>query len=191
MPDVAHPSGGWIGASVLRKEDARHLDGAGTFVSDVVLPHTQEVAFARSPMAHALIRGLGKPAGHAHQVFFAADLGPIQHLTAGPDIPSFRNTVYPPLAEGRVRYAGQAVALCLAESRAVAEDIADRVEMELEALPAVVDAVAAMRPGSPLVWEHWPDNAFIANTVSAGDIAAIKARAPVRVRRQFKMNRQA
>ncbi len=191
MPDTPVPPGGWIGASLLRKEDARHLDGAAQFVSDVSLPSTQDVAFARSPMAHAVLRGLRKPAGQEHRVFTAADLGPLHHLTAGPEIPSFRNTVYPPLAEGRVRFAGQAAALCLAPSRAQAEDLAGAVELDLEPLPAVVDALAAMRPGSPLVWEHWPDNAFIASTVSAGCLADVAAYAPVRIRRQLKMNRQA
>ncbi len=191
MRDSHEGSGSWIGASLLRKEDGRHLDGAACFVSDVAMPGMQDIAFTRSPMAHAAIAGIRKPAGREHQVFLAGDLGPFQHLTAGPDIPSFRNTVYPPLAEDRVRYAGQAIALCLAPTRAEAEDIADLVEIDFEPLPAVVDAVAAMRPGSPLVWDHWPDNAFIANTVSAGDLASIAARAPVKVRRQFKMNRQA
>ncbi len=142
-------------------------------------------------MAHATLRGIEKPAGYEAQVFTAADLGPIHPLTAGPDMPAFRNTVYPPLAEGRVRFAGQPVALCLAPTRAEAEDIADLVMLDLDPLPPVVDAVAAMRPGSPQVYEQWPDGAFIANTVAAGDLAAVAARAPVRVHRQFKMNRQA
>ena len=124
-------------------------------------------------------------------MFTAADLGPIYHLTAGPELPAHRNTVYPPLAEDRVRFAGQPVALCLAENRAAAEDLADKVELDLDPLPVVGDAVAAMRPGSARVYDHWPDGAFMASTVAAGDIAAIAARAPVQVRRQFKMNRQA
>ena len=190
MPD-ATPHSGWIGASVLRKEDARHLDGAGTFVSDIALPRMQDIAFVRSPMAHATLRAIGKPAGFERQVFTVADLGPIHPLTAGPDIPAFRNTVYPPLAEGRVRFAGQPVALCLAPTRAEAEDIADQVMLDLDPLPPVVNAVAAMQPGSPQVYEHWPDGAFMANTVAAGDLAAVAARAPVQVHRQFKMNRQA
>ena len=53
--------------------------------------------------------------------------------------------------------------------RAQAEDLADQVELELEALPAVVDAVAAMKPGSPRLFDTWPDNAFIASTVTEGD----------------------
>jgi carbon-monoxide dehydrogenase large subunit len=185
------PRSGWIGASLLRKEDARHLDGAGNFVSDIVLPRMQEVAFVRSPMAHAVLRGVTKPVGREAEVFAAGEIGPIHHLTAGPELAAHRNTVYPPLAEERVRFAGQPVAICLGANRAAAEDLADLVELQLEPLPAVVDAVAAMRPGSPRVHENWPDGAFMASTVAAGDIAAIAARAPVKVRRQFKMNRQA
>jgi carbon-monoxide dehydrogenase large subunit len=184
------PQTGWIGASLLRKEDARHLDGAGVFVSDVVMARTQEIAFVRSPMAHAVLRGITKPAEREAEVFTAADLGVIHHLTAGPDVAAHRNTVYPPLAEERVRFAGQPVAICLAANRAAAEDLADLVELDLSPLQAVVDAVAAMRPNSPRVYDHWPDGAFMASTVSAGDFAAL-AGAPVQVRRQFKMNRQA
>ena len=57
-------------------------------------------------------------------------------------------------------------------------------------MPAVVDCVAAMRPGSPRVFDSWPDNAYITSTVNEGDPASLAA-APIRLRRQFRMNRQA
>ena len=52
-----------VGRSLLRKEDDRLLRGHGEFVADIKLPGTVEIAFVRSPLAHARIRGIGKPAG--------------------------------------------------------------------------------------------------------------------------------
>ena len=72
----------------------------------------------------------------------------------------------------------------------VSEDLAARVSVDIEELPPVVDAVAAMRPGSPRLFESWPDNAYISTTVSEGDPSSL-AGAPLRLRRQLRMNRQA
>jgi len=185
-----HKSDGWIGASLLRKEDARHLLGAGMFIADVRMPGLRDIAFVRSQTAHARVRGIIKPADAADCVFTLADIGAIKILEAGPELAAFRHSPYPALADGYVRYVGQTIAACLAPSRAQAEDLADRVSLDLEELPAVVDCVAAMRPGSPRVFESWPDNAFIASTVTEGDPQSL-ASAPTRLRRQFRMNRQA
>src|SRR4029079_13767163 len=70
-------NGGWIGASMLRREDARHLHGRGMFIADVSIPGVQEVAFVRSQMANARVRRVTKPADSASRVFTLADLGPI------------------------------------------------------------------------------------------------------------------
>jgi carbon-monoxide dehydrogenase large subunit len=188
---AAHaPSNGWIGASLLRKEDARHLAGAGMFIADIRLPGLQDVAFVRSQMAHARVRHVGKPEDAAGRVFTLADLGKLNTLEAGPELAAFRHGPYPALADERVRYVGQAIAACLAPTRAQAEDLADRLSVELEELPAVVDCVAAMKPGSPRLFESWADNAFITSAVNEGD-PQVLANAPVRLRRQFKMARHA
>ena len=188
---AAHaPSNGWIGASLLRKEDARHLAGAGMFIADIRLPGLQDVAFVRSQMAHARVRKIGKPEDAAARVFTLGDLGNLNILEAGPELAAFRHGPYPALADERVRYVGQAIAACLAPTRAQAEDLVDRVSVELEELPAVVDCVAAMKPGSPRLFDSWADNAFITSAVNEGDAQAL-ANAPVRLRRQFKMARHA
>jgi carbon-monoxide dehydrogenase large subunit len=181
---------GWIGARLLRKEDARHLNGVAMFIADMRMPGLQDVAFVRSPMAHARVRHIGKPDGDAGRVFTLADIGPLAILEAGPELAAHRHSPYPALADTHVRHAGQAIAACVASTRAEAEDLADCVAVDLEELPAVVDCVAAMRPGSPRVFEAWPDNAYITSTVSEGDPASL-AGAPVRLHRQLKMNRQA
>jgi aerobic carbon-monoxide dehydrogenase large subunit len=188
---AAHsPSDGWIGASLPRKEDARHLLGHGMFIADVRIPGTQDVAFVRSPMANARVRGIVKPPNAEGRVFTLADIGPLNILEAGPELAAHRHSPYPALADDRVRYAGQAIAACMQPTRAQAEDLADKVELNLEELPAVVDCVAAMRPGSPRVFETWPDNAYITSVVKEGELEAL-ASAPIRLRRQFRMNRQA
>jgi carbon-monoxide dehydrogenase large subunit len=181
---------GWIGASLLRKEDARYLLGAGTFVGDIRLPGLQDIAFVRSEIAHGVLNAVRKPADGAARVFTRDDLAFVKVLEAGPELAAFRSSPYPALAEGKVRYAGQAVAACMAPSRARAEDLAERVEVEIEALPAVVDCVAAMRPESAKLFDHWADNAFIRASVVEGDPASL-TNAPIRLHRQFRMNRQA
>ncbi len=181
---------GWIGASLKRREDARHLDGAGQFIADIRLAGMQDIAFVRSPYAHGRLKGVAKPAGYEEQVYVLGDLGPINIPEAGPELANFRLSPYPPLADDRVRYAGQMIAACVAASRAAAEDLADRVELDIEALPAVVDCVAAMASDSPRLFDAWPDNAHITSTVSEGDAAARKT-APIKVSRRFRMNRQA
>jgi aerobic carbon-monoxide dehydrogenase large subunit len=184
------PSDGWIGASLLRKEDARHLLGHGMFIADLRMPGVQDVAFVRSQMAHAIVRQITKPAADAGNVFTIEDIGPLHILEAGPELAAHRHSPYPALADDRARYAGQPIAACLKPTRAQAEDLADQVGVELEELPAVVDCVEAMKPKSARLFDSWPDNAFISSTVTEGDAAFIAA-APIRLRRQFRMNRQA
>jgi carbon-monoxide dehydrogenase large subunit len=185
---VKEQAAGWIGASLLRKEDARHLHGHGMFIADVHVPGVQDVAFVRSPLPHAWVSRVDKPA--AARVFTLADLGPINVLEAGPELSAHRHSPYPPLADGRVRYVGQTIAACVAPTRAQAEDVADQVEVALETLPAVVDVVAAMRADSPRVFDEWPTNAYISTSVSEGN-PEILAAAPIRVQRRLRLNRQA
>src|SRR6185503_11557811 len=104
-------------------------------------------------------RQITKPAADAGNVFTLDDIGPLNILEAGPELAAHRHSPYPALADDCVRYVGQPIAACVAPTRAEAEDIADRVQPELEELPAVVDCVEAMKPGSPRVFDQWPDNA--------------------------------
>jgi carbon-monoxide dehydrogenase large subunit len=94
------------------------------------------------------------------------------------------------LADDRVRYVGQTIAACVMPTRAEAEDLADRVDVELDELPAVVDAVAAMRGDSPRVFDEWPNNAYISTSVVEGKPEML-ASAPIRLRRRLRLNRQA
>src|SRR2546423_1817008 len=133
-------SGQGVGARVPRKEDARHLHGRGQFVSDMILPGQREVAFLRSPLAHARILGVRKPTGSEGKIFVRADLTEVKPIVAPSTLPSFKLSEQHPLAHGKVRFVGEPVAMCVAKTRAEAEDLAEQVEVDFDELPALVDA---------------------------------------------------
>ena len=188
--DDSQRQGQWIGASLLRKEDARHLHGRGMFIADIDLPGMQDVAFVRSQMAHARVRNITKPSDLQDRVFALTDLGSINVLEAGPELAAHRHSPYPPLADDRVRYVGQTILACVMPTRAQAEDLAERVHVELEALPAVTDTVQAMKSGTPRLFDDWPSNAYISTSVVEGEPDSLAA-APVRIKRRLRLNRQA
>ncbi len=176
-----------VGARIPRKEDARFLRGRGRYVADIALPGTLEAAFFRSPLAHARIRGVRKPA--AGGVWLADDLPAVRPIRVTPDIPGFKPADHWPLARGKVRFAGEPIAVCAAATRAEAEDLAAAVEADLDALPAVVDPVAARTAPAALLHEDWGDNVYVAATIAGGDIESVRG-APVRITRDYRMNRQ-
>src|SRR5215813_11251804 len=138
----------FVGARVNRVEDARLLTGRGTFVDDVSLPGMLHACFVRSPFARAAIRAIetspAKALRGVHFVFTADDLNRSVkeqwHTSTGPASPE---TPRPPLAEGEARFVGDPVALVIAESRYLAEDAAELVEVDYEPRPAVVDYTTA------------------------------------------------
>ena len=144
-----------VGASVPRKEDERYLRGQGEFVADIRLPSMKEIAFLRSPVAHARIRAVRKPKGAENAVFIAGDLTGVGPIVANSRLPGFKASEQPVLAADKVRYVGEPIAACVAETRAEAEDLAAEIEIDFEELPAVVDMLAARKPGSALLHEHW------------------------------------
>jgi carbon-monoxide dehydrogenase large subunit len=141
-------AGRYAGTRVNRVEDARLLTGGGTFVDDVCLPGMVHACFVRSPYPRATIRRIDTSAAGALlgvvAVFTGAELnGDVKeqwHTSVGRDTPE---TPRPPLAEGEVRFVGDPVALVVAESRYVAEDAAELVEVDYDPLPAVVDYTTA------------------------------------------------
>ena len=150
-----------IGASVLRKEDDRFLRGRGQYVGDFRVAGTREVAFVRSPVAHARLKHVQIPDEFKSVVFTAKDLTGTKPIISAPPLKDFKYSVEPILAFGKLRYVGEMVAMCVAPTRAEAEDIAHAVTLEFEELPAVTDMLAACEHGSPLVHEEWGDNIFI------------------------------
>ena len=178
-----------VGASVLRVEDDRHLRGQGEFIADLRLAGMQNLAFVRSPLAHALIHGVRKPNGSEDRVFTAADLAGVGPIIANSALPGFKPSAQPVLAMDRVRHVGEAIAVCVAPTRAEAEDLAEQVVLDLEELPAVSDMLAGRRTDAPQLHAHWGDNVFLETRVDLGPAAA-RDGAPIVIRRTLRTARQ-
>ncbi|TDV55346.1 xanthine dehydrogenase family protein molybdopterin-binding subunit [Actinophytocola oryzae] len=159
MTDLKAGAARYAGARVHRVEDPRLLTGHGTFVDDVVRPGMLHACFVRSPVARARITAVDASEALAldgvHAVFFAEDLNPdvreSWYTLLGRDVP---DTPRPALADGEVRFAGDPVALVVARDRYVAEDAADLVEIDYEALPPVVDYATAGESAESVHPEH-------------------------------------
>ena len=104
------------------------MRGLGQYVGDIRLPGMQDVAFVRSPLAHARIRGVDIPEAVRDRVFTAADLDGVRAIRAVSGLPGFKVSEQPPLATGKVRHVGELIAMCVAPTRAEAEDIAASVD---------------------------------------------------------------
>jgi carbon-monoxide dehydrogenase large subunit len=177
-----------VGASVLRKEDDRFLRGRGQFVADLRMAAMKDVAFLRSPLAHAKIRGVHVPDHLRGRVFTAADLGGVRPIVAVSGLPGFKASEQPVLAHDKVRQVGELLAMCIGRTRADAEDAAAEIELDLEELPAVHDMLAARHPGSALLHEHWGDNVFLETFIDVNFEAAQSA--PIRITREISTARQ-
>ena len=177
-PDVT--SSHAIGRRVLRLEDDPLVRGGGRFVDDLTFAGMLEAAFVRSPHAHAALRGIKAEAARAQPgvraVFTLSDIAPL--LTAERLPLQFRTDqleadVAPfVLAKDEVAYVGEAVAVVVAQSRALAEDAAALVEVDYEVLPAISDCRAALRPGAPVAHRGKASNLLIEFRQAYGDAAA-------------------
>ena len=177
-----------IGESVLRKEDDRFLRGRGQYVGDFRLAGVRDVAFVRSPVAHAHLREIHIPEEFRSAVFTAKDLTGVKPIVSAPPLKGFKYSVEPILAVDKLRYVGEMIAMCVAPTRAQAEDIAAAVTLEFEELPVVIDMLAACEAGSPLVHDEWGDNIFIAFNES-GPIEDVAKKAAIRVTRKIRTAR--
>jgi carbon-monoxide dehydrogenase large subunit len=172
-----------VSQRVVRREDRRLVTGAGRYVADVRMDHQAHAVFVRSPHAHAVIRGIDTGAALAAPGvltvltgadYLAEGLGALSMIA--PPLPTLDKRFIPPiypLAAGRVRRVGDAVAVVVAETREQALDAAELVEVDYEVLPAVTDTAAAAAPEAPLVWDEAAENT--AFTYTLGDPAAVEA----------------
>ena len=179
-----------IGARLLRKEDDRHLHGLGNFVGDILMPGLQEVAFLRSPLAHARLKDVRFPAEYRGRIFTASEIKHgIKPVKTPSAVPGMKFADYPALAVTKVRMVGEPIAMCIAPSRAEAEDLCRLVVAELEELPAVVDAIVGRRSDAALVHEEFGDNLFLATHLNARFDDASKD-ASIVVKREIRLARQ-
>jgi carbon-monoxide dehydrogenase large subunit len=170
---------------VTRFEDPALLAGRGRFVDDIALPGALNACFVRSPHGHAKIRSIDAQAALAlpgvHAVLTAADLPEpmrserIPNLMATPAIRIMRTQHA--LAREEVCYAGQALAVVIADSRPVAEDAAALVAVDYDVLPAVEDCREAVKPGSPRAHSDVADNIAATLKMEYGDVDSAFAKA--------------
>jgi 2-furoyl-CoA dehydrogenase large subunit len=173
--------------SVRRKEDARLLRGRGSFVADRVETGTAAAAIVRSTHAHARVRSINAERARSHDgvhaVLTSADL-----LGFLDPLPSVVEDAPPylPIAAATVRFVGEPVAIVVAKNRYLAEDAASLVEIDYEALPAVVDPLEALEPGAPLLHDASPGNIAWHRRYTYGDVEGDFAVADKVVSREFR-----
>jgi aerobic carbon-monoxide dehydrogenase large subunit len=173
-----------IGASVVRKEDKRFITGQGRYTDDIRLHGMTYAHFIRSPHAHARVKGIDASEAMKMPGVVAVLTGKelvedkIGNLICGwmvhsKDGSPMKMGAWPAMAPETVRFVGQAVAVVLAESKNIARDAAEKVEVSYEELPAVPDIRAAIAPGAPQLHPEAPGN--VVYDWSLGDEAACNA----------------
>ncbi|CAN5498433.1 molybdopterin-dependent oxidoreductase [soil metagenome] len=183
---AARVNGTYVGAPVKRVNDRKLITGHGRFVDDIVLPDTVHVVFVHSPYAQADIVSIDSSAAEALpgvvsvvtgseiKTWMAAD---VVHETLLPG----RHLERYPLSEGRVLFAGDAVAAVLADSLAIARDAAELVHVEYNELPSVIRQDTALESSAPILYEGWDSNTAWHWHVEAGDVEAAFNSAPHQV----------
>jgi aerobic carbon-monoxide dehydrogenase large subunit len=186
----------FFGAPVRRNEDKKLLTGQALFIDDVELPNMLHAAFLRSQVAHARIRRIDVSAALKRPgvvaVYTADDLGsywqPGPLLVPPPPIPGivFDVRTQVPLAKDKVRYAGEPLAVIVAESRYIAEDALDDIMVDLETLPAGVDLEAALAGGAAVVHDDLGSNVASHVRQTKGDYRRAAANAHLILKRRFR-----
>jgi aerobic carbon-monoxide dehydrogenase large subunit len=185
----------YFGAPVKRNEDHRLLTGQALFVDDVELPGMLHVAFLRSQVAHARIKGIDVSGALKCEgvvaAYIADDLGaywqPGPLLVPPPPIAgiTFNLRTQVPLAKDRIRHVGEPLAIVVAESRYLAEDALDEISVDLDILPVVVDIESALDPSSVHVHDDLGTNISAHVRQSKGDYRAAASRAHRILKRRF------
>lgn len=178
-----------IGARVARKEDTRLLSGQAKFVGDLKFPRLLEAAYVRSPIAHGRIKSVTKPENYKDRVFTAVDMAGVLPIRPESSLPGYKASEQFPLAKDKVRFVGECIAVCVAPTRAEAEDIAEQVFVDIEPLPPLVSASDARSEDAPRLHEDWDDNLFLTTSFD-GDLASAKKNATIVIEREYNTARQ-
>jgi len=186
----------FVGSAILRREDFRFLTGRGTYVGDVKAPGALHAVIVRSPVARGRVRAidaggaLGLPG--VVRVITAADVGaeiPVIGIRAEHQkVPGFAKFLQPVIAKDETRYAGEPVAVVVAESAALAEDGAQKIVLDIEPLPPVIDRYKALA-GPPFVMAGAGTNEMARLRAVLGDADAAFATAPYRRKEKFRVQR--
>jgi 2-furoyl-CoA dehydrogenase large subunit len=183
-PSTSTQPSKWTGQALERREDAALLTGSGHYADDIgVRPGTLHAAFLRSPHAHAHIKSI--------DISRATELPGVRTVMVGTDIREWAKPfvvgVKQPMehwciAIDKVRYAGEPVAVVVAENRYLAEDALDLINVEYESLDAIVDVESAVDSKAPVLHEAVGSNIVSDRAFVYGDPDAAFAAAPHRVR---------
>ena len=178
----------WIGRSLPRLEDPTLVRGAGNYVADVARG-AASVRFVRSPVASGTILNIEKPPEGI--VFTAADLVGVNGIKPILHRPDYVPVEQPILAKDRVVFAGQAVAVVVADHHAAAEDVAEQVFVDIEPVDPVLDVDLALTDGAPLVHEQAPGNVLVEGKVRTSGIDAALDQAAAVITIEVRSRRQA
>jgi carbon-monoxide dehydrogenase large subunit len=176
-----------VGRGVKRLEDPKLISGSDPYVNDVRLEGALQLAFVRSPHAHAILKRIDTVAAKkipgVVAVLTGADINAevgVIHTPIPPEMfASMNKQGYSMLAEGRVRHVGEPVAVVAAESAAAAVDGAEAVVVDYEPLPVIVDPEAALAKGAPLLYPETGSNLGVFFKGEKGDVDAAFKTAPV------------
>lgn len=187
----------YFGMRLERREDAALLTGRGQFVDDLDPPGTLTAHFLRSTHAHARLKhvdlSVARSCPGVHAVYAFADLPAVLREKPfpllAPDSRIKQPLTYLALAKDEVHYVGEPIAVIVADSRALAEDAAEKVTIDYDALPAVSDCREALQTEAPRVHLGSADNVAATFTEQYGDVDAALARAPRRLHESFWQHR--
>jgi aerobic carbon-monoxide dehydrogenase large subunit len=200
MSDMKHidVSGASIGRPIERIEDLRLLRGRGSYVDDLTRTGMLHAVILRSSVAHGLIRSIDVSAALAlpgvHAVLTAKDIrealkGAIPKIPLRQEaLPQLEPFEQPVIADGKVRYVGEPIAVILADDAARAEDALEAIALDIESLPAVADRAAAAKK-DVLLFEGTGTNCALTLSAIRGDADAAFAGAPYTRRERFRVHR--
>ena len=167
----AKQEGKWVGKRMKRKEDLRLLTGRGSFMDDIRLPNMKYAAILRSPYPHAWIRGM--------DISQALKVSGVRGVLTGDDVAAMSQPFpvgvpippkYYSCAVDKVRYVGEPVAVVVADSRYIAEDALDMIEVEYEPLPVVMDIEEAAESDAPILHDNIGSNIYSHRFFQYGDM---------------------
>jgi len=195
VEDPGRPNRQIIGRALPRPGLRRLTQGRGTYASDVALPRMAHAAFLRSPHAHAAIAGIGLASARAMPGVLAVLDGPAMAKLCSPwvgvltHMQGLKSAPQHPLAVGRARWQGEPVAMVVAATRAQAEDAAERIEVEYNPLPPVVDVLKALDPAALAIHPELGGNLAFERRIDAGHVDAALAAADHVVEASFSFGR--
>ena len=182
----AKQQGKWVGKGMKRKEDLRLLTGRGCFMDDIRLPNMKYAAILRSPYPHAWIRGM--------DISQALKVSGVRGVLTGDDVAAMSQPFpvgvpippkYYSCAVDKVRYVGEPVAVVVADSRYIAEDALDMIEVEYEPLPVVMDIEEAAEADAPILHDNIGSNIYSHRFFQYGDMQKAYKEADLVVKGKF------